>query len=93
VPVTKKLKDLTVADIQSLDVWQPVAASTRINVFRDSNKIPVQRSSLHKRHVELGEGLPYGIEVSNRETLIYGYGHHMQELQKKRDGAMNKWAN
>lgn len=82
----KKGYEFTHQDKQTLDLWREQFTQVLNNKYRDNNRIPVYRSSIHTRHYDTtNEGLQ-NQEDSDRaslETPIYGYD--MSEIYKNLD--------
>ena len=56
--VLKKGFDLSHTDMQTLDMWRASITNVSNGIYRDNNKIPIYRRSLHMRHIDRSnEGL------------------------------------
>jgi hypothetical protein len=81
----KKMSELTPDDHLTLDLWREQSTHVSNKNFRDNNKIPVYRTSLHTRHFDKNnEGFrDRDADRSSLETPIYGYD--MTEIYKGLD--------
>lgn len=83
--VLKQGYDLSHEDHGTLDVWREQFTQVLNAQFRDNNRIPVYRQSIHTRHYDRGnEGLQHNdADRSSLETPIYGYD--MSQIYKNLD--------
>jgi hypothetical protein len=81
----KKMHELTPDDHLTLDLWREQSTHVSNKNFKDNNKIPTYRASLHTRHFDKSnEGLRENDpNRSSLETPIYGYD--MSEIYKGLD--------
>lgn len=80
--VLKKSYELTPEDHQTLDVWREQFVQVLNNKFRDHNRVPVFRASLHTRHFDRGnEGLQFNDpDRASLENPVRGYD--MSQIHK-----------
>ena len=73
--VLKKGYALNHTDHGTLELWREQFTQVLNSQFRDNNRIPVHRQSIHTRHYDTGnEGLKYGDpDRSSLETPVMGY--------------------
>lgn len=83
--VLKKGYELTPEDHGTLDVWREQFTQVLNAQFRDNNRIPVHRQSIHTRHYDRSnEGLQHNdADRSSLETPVYGYD--MSQIYKNLD--------
>jgi hypothetical protein len=83
--VLKKGYDLSHEDHGTLELWREQFTQVLNSQFRDNNRIPVYRQSIHTRHYDRGnEGLQQNDpDRSSLETPVYGYD--MSQIYKNLD--------
>lgn len=83
--VSKQGYALTPEDHGTLEVWREQFTQVLNAQFRDENRIPVYRQSIHTRHYDRGnEGLQQNDpDRASLETPIYGYD--MSQIYKNLD--------
>lgn len=71
----KKSAEIMPEDFGTLDLWREQFTQVLNRQFRDGNRIPVYRSSIHTRHFDRGnEGLAQNDpDRASLENPIYGY--------------------
>jgi len=82
----KKSAEIMPEDFGTLDLWREQFVQVLNRQFRDNNRIPVYRTSIHTRHYDRSnEGLRFNDpDRASLETPIYGY-----DMSRIEDGLCN----